>query len=103
MWYFQRFRMNLSWLCLPFMILFTFLYSIYISNLKLIFLSLFSYILMQTFTYLGTLKIIEKLENKKIANKIQLLIAVCISTLFSNIGPWYSLLNIRMNKYKTER
>jgi hypothetical protein len=58
---------------------------------------------MQICTYISTIKIIEKLENKKINNKLSLICAACISTFISNIGPLYSIFNFKMKKYKTER
>lgn len=102
-WLFQRVRMNLSWLLLPFFIILTFLISMYYKNITLIITSIFSYAFMQICTYISTLKIIEKMENKKINSKLNLIFAVCISTFISNLGPFYSILNFKMKKYKTER
>ena len=58
---------------------------------------------MQICVYLSTIKLIEKLENKKINNKLSLICAVCVSTFISNTGPLYSIFNFKMKKYKTER
>lgn len=102
-WFFQRVRMNLSWLLLPFFIILSFAISIYYKNIVLFIISIFSYIFMQVCIYMGTIKIIEKLENKKINNKLNLICAVCISTFISNIGPFYSIFNFKIKKYKTER
>lgn len=95
--------MNLSWLLLPFLIIFTLVISIYNQSMLLLFFSVFSYMFMQCCIYLSTFAVIEKLEKKQIKHKFTLLCAGCISTLISNIGPIYSLINIKMKKYKTER
>lgn len=102
-WLFQRVRMNLSWLLLPFFIILSFIISIYYKNIILFVIAIFSYIFMQICIYLNTIKIIEKLENKKINNKLNLISAVCLSTFISNMGPFYSIFNFKMKKYKTER
>ena len=102
-WLFQRVRMNLSWLLLPFFIILSFIISIYYKNIILFVIAIFSYIFMQICVYLNTIKIIEKLENRKINNKLNLISSVCISTFISNIGPFYSIFNFKMKKYKTER
>ena len=102
-WLFQRIRMNLSWLLLPFFIILSFAISIYYKSIILFAISIFSYIFMQICIYASTIKIIEKMENKKINNKLNLICAVCISTFISNIGPFYSIFNFKMKKYKTER
>ena len=102
-WLFQRVRMNLSWLLLPFFIILSFAISIYYKSIILLVISMFSYTFMQICVYISTIKIIEKLENKKIHNKLNLICAACISTFISNIGPLYSIFNFKMKKYKTER
>lgn len=102
-WLFQRVRMNLSWLLLPFFIILSFAISIYYKSIILLVISILSYTFMQICTYISTIKIIEKLENKKINNKLSLICAACISTFISNIGPLYSIFNFKMKKYKTER
>lgn len=102
-WFLQRLRMNLSWLLLPFLIIYTLVISIYNQSILILFFSVFSYMFMQSCIYLSTFDVIEKLEKKQIKHKFTLLCAGCISTLISNIGPIYSLINIKMKKYKTER
>lgn len=102
-WLFQRVRMNLSWLFLPLIIILPFTIGIYYRNVILLVIAIFSYIFMQICVYLSTIKLIEKLENKKINNKLSLICAVCVSTFISNTGPLYSMFNFKMKKYKTER
>lgn len=102
-WFIQRVRMNLSWLLLPFCIVSSCVISIYSENVILFFISILSYLFMQLCTYITTLNIIEKIDNKKIKDKVALICAVCVSTFISNFGPFYSLFNVRMKKYKTER
>lgn len=102
-WFFQRVRMNISWLLLPLFIILSVIISIYYKNIVLFVISIFSYIFMQICIYISTIRIIEKLENKKINSKLNLICAVCISTFISNIGPFYSIFNFKMKKYKTER
>lgn len=102
-WFFQRVRMNLSWLLLPLFIILSFVISIHYKSVILLAISIFSYIFMQLCIYISTIRIISKMENKKINNKLNLICAVCISTFISNIGPFYSMFNFKMKKYKTER
>lgn len=102
-WLFQRFNMNLKWLFYP---LFLFLMFVFCFCFKEYILFLFlvcSYLFLQISNYYFTLKFIEKIENIKINNKFLLLCSSCISTLISNFGPIYSLFNVNMKKYKTER
>lgn len=102
-WLFQRVCMNIIWLFLPIFVSLSFLYSLYSHKFILMLFSILSYLFMQFANYLGTITIIEKLEQTRIKNKILLIIFACISTFISNIGPLYSILNFKMKKYKTER
>lgn len=103
LWFLQRISMNFSWLFLPFLVVFSSAFCIYNHNVFLLIIMIFSYLFMQISNYFSTFAIIEKIENKKIKNKFLLLCAACISTLISNVGPIYSLINPKMKKYKTER
>ncbi len=103
LWSANRFCMNASWLLLPIAVAYTIIYSIISDSKSLLIISIATYIIMQLIIYINTLEIIEKIEKKQIKKKITLLASILVSTLISNIGPLYSLLNIKMKKYKTER
>lgn len=102
-WIIQRIRMNLSWLLVPFLIEYSFVYTILIEDYRLFMLSLVSYLFVQVFTYFTTIYIIEKLENKKTEIRLMNFISVLFSTFISNLGPLFSLFNKKMKKYKTVR
>lgn len=103
LWFIQRIRMNLSWLLLPLIILFTFVYSIYEKSTYLFAISFCNYIFMQLSIYLTTIFTIEKLENIKLQNKIKIIFSTMLITFISNLGPIYSLINVKMKKFKTVR
>lgn len=102
-WAFNRFCMNVNWLLLPIGIIYTIIYSIIKKSKVLLIISVMTYIIMQLIVYINTLKMIEKIEKNPIKKKTILIFSILISTLVSNIGPLYSLLNFKMEKYKTER
>lgn len=53
--------------------------------------------------YGSTVNLIEKLTEKTLKNKIRVLISTIMATTISNIGPIYSLISRKKEKYKTVR
>lgn len=53
--------------------------------------------------YGSTVNLIEKLTEKTLKNKIKVMISTIVATTISNIGPIYSLISRKKEKYKTVR
>lgn len=102
-WLIQRIRMNITWLCLPIIFLYTIIISILNQNVIMLFLSVLSYLVMILLEYGSTVNLIEKLTEKTLKNKIRVLISTIMATTISNIGPIYSLISRKKEKYKTVR
>lgn len=102
-WLIQRIRMNITWLGLPLAFLYTIIISLLNKNVIMLFLSILSYFVMILLEYGSTVKLIEKLIEKTLKDKIKLLISTIVATTISNIGPIYSLISRRKEKYKTVR
>lgn len=102
-WLFQRIKMNITWLCLPFAFLSTILISLFNHSLPMFVLSLITYVSMILLEYGSTINLIEHLTNFQFKNKCKLLINTLIATTISNIGPIYSLISHKKEKYKTVR
>ena len=102
-WLMQRIRMNITWLGLPIAILYTFIISVINKNIFMLGLALASYLLMILLEYGSTIKMIENVTEIKLKSKIKVLFGTAIATAISNIGPIYSLLSRKKEKYKTVR
>lgn len=102
-WLMQRVRMNITWLCLPIAFLYTLIISIFNQNIIMFCLSVLSYFLMILLEYGSTIKMIEKLTGTPLKNKIKILINTIVAITISNIGPIYSLISRKKEKYKTVR
>ena len=102
-WLMQRIRMNITWLGIPIAFLYTLIISIFNKNIIMVFLSVLSYFVMIVLEYGSTIKLIEKLTEITFKNKIKILINTIMATTISNIGPIYSLISRKKEKYKTVR
>lgn len=102
-WLIQRIRMNITWLGLPLAFLYTIIISILSKNIILFVLSILSYFVMILLEYGSTIKLIEKLTETTLKNKIKILCNTILATSISNIGPIYSLVSRKKEKYKTVR
>lgn len=102
-WLIQRIRMNITWLGLPLAFLYTIIISILNKNIVLFVLSILSYFVMILLEYGSTIKLIEKLTETTLKNKIKVLCSTILATSISNIGPIYSLVSRKKEKYKTVR
>ena len=102
-WLLQRIRMNITWFGLPLAFLYTIVASILSKNIIMLLLSIVSYSLMILLEYGSTIKLIEKLTMTTFKGKIKILISTILATTISNIGPIYSLISRKKEKYKTVR
>ena len=102
-WLIQRVRMNLTWLGLPLAFFYTLIISLLNQNIIMILLAILSYSVMILLEYGSTIILIEKLTKIALKNKMKILIGTMISTTISNVGPIYSLLLRKKEKYKTVR
>ncbi|MCI8487027.1 MAG: hypothetical protein HFJ20_08305 [Clostridia bacterium] len=102
-WLIQRIRMNITWLGLPLAFLYTIIISILNKNIIMLILSIISYFVMILLEYGSTIKLIEKLTGTTLKNKIKVLCSTILATSISNIGPIYSLVSRKKEKYKTVR
>ena len=102
-WLMQRIRMNITWLGIPIAFLYTLIISIFNKNIIMFCLSVLSYFVMIVLEYGSTIKLIEKLTETTFKNKIKILINTIFATTISNIGPIYSLISRKKEKYKTVR
>lgn len=102
-WLMQRIRMNITWLGIPIAFLYTLILSIFNKNIIMFCLSVLSYFVMIVLEYGSTIKLIEKLTETTFKNKIKILINMIVATTISNIGPIYSLISRKKEKYKTVR
>lgn len=102
-WLMQRIRMNITWLGIPIAFLYTLIISIFNKNIIMFCLSVLSYFVMIVLEYGSTIKLIEKLTKTALKNKIKILINTIVATTISNIGPIYSLISRKKEKYKTVR
>ncbi len=102
-WLIQRIRMNITWIGIPIAFLYTILISIFNQNVIMLFLSVLSYFIMIVLEYGSTIKFIEKLTGATFKNKIKILVNTLMATTISNIGPIYSLISRKKEKYKTVR
>ena len=102
-WLIQRIRMNITWLVLPLAFLYTIIISILNKNIIMLGLSIISYFVMILLEYGSTINLIEKLTETTLKSKIKVLCSTIVATSISNIGPIYSLISRKKEKYKTVR
>ena len=102
-WLMQRIRMNITWIGIPIAFLYTLIISIFNKSIIMFCLSVLSYFVMIVLEYGSTVKLIEKLTETTFKNKIKILINTIFATTISNIGPIYSLISRKKEKYKTVR
>lgn len=100
---FNEFRCALNWIGFPIIILIGIIGGIMIKTYDIMLLLLISYLLYILINTIVTIKIINKLDNKKYKVNIITIFNVAIATAISNIGPIYSIINNKKEKYKTER
>lgn len=102
-WLMQRIRMNITWIGLPLAFLYTIIISILNKNIIMLSIAILSYILMISLEYGSTIKMIENIQKIAIKIKIKVFFGTIFATTISNIGPIYSLISRKKEKYKTIR
>lgn len=102
-WLMQRIRMNITWLGIPIALLYTLIISIFNKSIIMFGISALAYFIMIVLEYGSTIILIEKLTNITLKNKIKVLVNTLVATTISNIGPIYSLISQKKEKYKTVR
>lgn len=99
----NEFRCAINWLFFPILIFFNIVIPIIRRNYFFTLISIISYIFYIFINMLITIKIINKLDNKKYKITLYKFYCLFVATLISNFGPIYSLFNKSKTKYKTER
>lgn len=99
----NEFRCAINWVGFPIVLLLSSIVSIIIKNYLLLLLIIVSYVLYIIVNTVCTINIINKLDNKRYRVTIKLIIDVLIATTMSNIGPLYTIIFNKKEKYKTER
>lgn len=99
----NEFRCAINWMIFPIILLISIIISIVIKNYILLLLIIISYVFYIIINTMCTMNIINKLDNKKYNITLKLIIDVLIATTISNIGPLYSIIFNKKEKYKTER
>ena len=102
-WIIQRIRMNITWISMPLLFMITLIISIINNSLYMFIIAIITYIFMIVLEYGSTINLIEKLTNNKIKSKLNILLDTIMAVTISNIGPIYSLLSNKKEKYKTIR
>lgn len=100
---FNEFRCAINWLGFPIMLLALIIGSLVIKQYILVLAVLISYFVYIIINTISTIKIINILDNKKYRVYIKTIISVLLATSISNIGPIYSIISNKKEKYKTER
>lgn len=99
----NEFRCAINWISFPILLLVSIIIPIIIKNGALLLSIMVSYVLYITVNTICTINIINKLDDKKYRVTLKLIINVLIATTISNIGPLYSIIFNKKEKYKTER
>lgn len=100
---FNEFRCAMNWLGFPIMLLTLIISSILIKEHILTIAILIIYFMYITVNTESTIKIINLLDDKKYIVDLKTIISVLLATSISNIGPIYSIIGNKKEKYKTER
>lgn len=99
----NEFRCALNWLLFPIVFIINILISIILNNILIFVLLIFSYFIYSLINYLITIKTINKLSDNNYSINIDGFVSYTVALLISNIGPIYSLIFRKKEKYKTER
>lgn len=96
-------RCAVNWLALPIILGWALVLSLFLNEYILFSLVLISYFLYVTANVYYTIKVINMLENKNYKINLNMIFYTLVATSISNIGPIYSILSNKKEKYKTER
>ena len=99
----NEFRCAINWLLFPTIFIVNFLICIYLQNFIMICILIFSYLFYSFINYFVTISTMNKLSNERYKLKLYNYVSYILALLISNIGPIYSLIFRKKEKYKTER
>lgn len=99
----NEFRCTINWIGFPIVLLLVITCSIIMKEYILFISVLISYLFYITINTISTIKIINILDYKSYKVNIKMIIYVFLATTISNVGPLYSVITNKKEKYKTER
>lgn len=102
-WMIQRLRMNITWLGLPIAFVYTIIVAILNQNIGILTVTILTYLSMILLEYGSIIRLLENTSKIKLGNKFKILLYTTAATTISNIGPIYSLISQKKEKYKTIR
>lgn len=99
----NEFRCAINWLLFPIIFIINFLICIYSKNFITVCILIFSYLFYSYINYFITINTINKLSNECYKLNFCNYVSYMLALLISNVGPIYSLISRKKEKYKTER
>lgn len=99
----NEFRCAINWLLFPIIFIINILICLYLKSFVMIGILLCSYLFYSFINYFITIKTINKLNNEYYKIKFCNYVSYMSALLISNVGPIYSLIFSKKEKYKTER
>ena len=99
----NEFRCAINWLLFPIIFIINFFICIYSKNFIIGCILMFSYLFYSCINYFITINTINKLSNERYKLNFYNYASYMLALLISNIGPIYSLISRKKEKYKTER
>lgn len=99
----NEFRCAINWLLFPIIFIINFLICIYSKNFITVCILIFSYLFYSYINYFITINTINKLSNERYKLNFCNYVSYMLALLISNVGPIYSLISRKKEKYKIER
>ena len=99
----NEFRCAINWLLFPIVFIINFFICIYSKNFITVCILIFSYLFYSYINYFITINTINKLSNERYKLNFCNYVSYMLALLISNVGPIYSLISRKKEKYKTER
>lgn len=99
----NEFRCAINWLSFPIIFIINIFICLYLKNYIMLGILICSYLLYSFINYFITINTINKLSDEHYKLNLCNYISYIIALLISNIGPMYSLIFRKKEKYKTER
>jgi len=95
--------MNMTWFGLPIAFLYTIIVAILNQNIGILTVATLTYLSMILLEYGSIIRLLENTSKIKLGNKFKILLYTTAAATISNIGPIYSLISQKKEKYKTIR
>lgn len=99
----NEFRCAINWLLFSIIFIINFFICIYSKNFITVCILIFSYLFYSYINYFITINTINKLSNERYKLNFCNYVSYMLALLISNVGPIYSLISRKKEKYKTER